>query len=87
MSAPSFSRVSQLRWLSVAVAVIATVIGTVVLLDKVAGCPHDHTFDGPCLDQSTYSPHVLAGWTVIAVGWAVAALVFAGTWTWRRHHD
>jgi hypothetical protein len=78
-----FSRVSQLRALSVGVGIILVAFGLVLLVHKVGGCPHDHTHEGLCLDLSSYSPHVVAGWVLIGAAVLVVMVTFAVTWFWR----
>jgi hypothetical protein len=68
-----FSRVSQLRALSVGIGIILVTFRLILLIHKVGGCPHDHTHEGLCLDLSTYSPHVVAG--CILIGAAVLVVI------------
>ena len=84
VSTRPFSRVSQIRWLGGAFAVITCVAGIMILLDRHPGCAHQHSQDGPCEDLHSYSPHVVAGWVVIALGLIVFGLAMAGTAIWLR---
>ena len=86
MSAPpSYDRLAQLRFVSVAVAAVLIICGALVIGIRHSGCPHDHSGTvSTCLDESTYSPYVVTGWLLILAGVLVAVLTFVFTAYVRR---
>ena len=73
-----FSRVSQARWVAVAVCALLVTLGLGLLAGRRAGCSH-HPTNQVCLDTSTYCPHVTNAWIAIVCGVVVLTPTFVGT--------
>lgn len=60
---------------SILVCIAMCAVGAQLLADRRPGCPNDR-HDQACIDTSTYSPHAVAAWLLIAAGACVVAMTF-----------